>query len=301
MIRIKPSAGFTLVEMIMVIVITGIIAGMVAVFLKSPVEGYFSTVRRAALTEEADSALRFIARDLQSALPNSIACADAGTLQFLTVRSGGRYREAPSTAGTEIPLVFGAPTGSFDMIGNGTATTTDARGNSAWGSSSRVVVGNLSLGVDGCHSYSLAGAPVFDNNATAPSLSASASRVTFNDGSSLSTFPVACNLASAIVQSNSSQEVNNREVNNREFGRFYVVDSSPVSYACNSTAGLTRTSGGGTPALLVAPSHVVPAGCHFACDNTKGRVQMITLNLSLQDKANEQVNLLRRVTIVNRP
>lgn len=294
MIRIKPSAGFTLIEMIMVIVITGIIAGMVAVFLKSPVEGYFSTVRRAALTEEADSALRFVARDLQSALPNSIACTDAGTLQFLMVRSGGRYREAPSSAGTEIPLVFGAPTGSFDMIGNGTATTTDARGNSAWGSSSRVVVGNLSLGVDGCHSYSLAGAPVFDNNATAPSLSASASRVTFNGGNS--TFPVACNLASPIVQSNSSQEVNNRE-----FGRFYVVDLSPVIYACNSTDGLTRTSGGGTAALLVAPSHVVVDACHFACDNTKGRVQMITLNLRLQDKANEQVNLLRRVTIVNRP
>ena len=33
------SRGFTLVEAIVVIVITGIIAGMVAVFIRSPVDG----------------------------------------------------------------------------------------------------------------------------------------------------------------------------------------------------------------------------------------------------------------------
>lgn len=40
----KRGAGFTLIEMIMVIVITGIIAGMVAVFIRSPIDGYFNTV-----------------------------------------------------------------------------------------------------------------------------------------------------------------------------------------------------------------------------------------------------------------
>lgn len=34
------ARGFTLVEAIVVIVITGVIAGMVAVFIRTPVEGY---------------------------------------------------------------------------------------------------------------------------------------------------------------------------------------------------------------------------------------------------------------------
>jgi MSHA biogenesis protein MshO len=43
----KLHFGFTLIEMIMVIVITGILAGMVAVFIAKPVEGYADSVRRA--------------------------------------------------------------------------------------------------------------------------------------------------------------------------------------------------------------------------------------------------------------
>ena len=46
--RNNSCAGFTLVEAIMVIVITGILAGMVAVFIKAPVDGYVDSVRRAA-------------------------------------------------------------------------------------------------------------------------------------------------------------------------------------------------------------------------------------------------------------
>ena len=56
--RNNSCAGFTLVEAIMVIVITGILAGMVAVFIKAPVDGYVDSVRRAELTDAADTALR---------------------------------------------------------------------------------------------------------------------------------------------------------------------------------------------------------------------------------------------------
>ena len=64
--------GFTLVEAIMMIVITGIIAGMVAVFIRSPVDAYLAAERRAAMTDEADLAARRMARDFRAALPNSI-------------------------------------------------------------------------------------------------------------------------------------------------------------------------------------------------------------------------------------
>lgn len=285
MIKNKPSAGFTLVEMIMVIVITGIIGGMVAVFIKAPVEGYFSTVRRAELTEEADSALRFVARDLQSALPNSIACDGVGGVTFLSIRSGGRFREAQTNAVTGTPLVFGTATTSFDMIGTGAASVAfDARGNGVSGSSSRVVVGNLSSGVAICHSdYS-----AFASNDAATLSSLGANSVTVGSN----TYPAECYMASPTVQDDSGTPIN--EINNREFGRFYVVDSSPVAYVCNTASGLTRN---GT--AVVASNHL--SACQVACDSTKARVQLITFNLTLQDRDNEPVNMLRRVTIVNRP
>ena len=286
MMRSKSSAGFTLIEMIMVIVITGIIAGIVAVFIKAPVEGYFSTVRRAQLTEEADSALRFVARDMQSALPNSIVCTGSG-LQFLSIRSGGRFREEQKSDGSGTPLAFGAATTNFDMIGTGGAsTTTDARGNSISGSASRVVVGNLSSGVANCHSdYS--NIATSSNAATLSNLSASS--VTIGSNS----YPKECQLASPTVQDDAGTSGIN-EINNREFGRFYVVDSLPINYVCDTASGLTRNG-----VLLVAPNHL--SDCQVACDSTKARVQLITVNLKLKDRDNEPVNMLRRVVIVNRP
>lgn len=97
--------GFTLVEMIIVIVITGIIAGIVAVFLRAPVQGYVDSARRAEMTDIADTALRRVSRDLRLALPNSVrlsgACGGAGTcyLEFIPTIGGGRYRSSAAPAG----------------------------------------------------------------------------------------------------------------------------------------------------------------------------------------------------------
>lgn len=85
--------GFTLAEMIIVIVISGILAGVVAVFIRSPVQGFLDTTRRAALVDTADTALRRIGRDLRQALPNSVRVSGGTALEFLHVRSAGRYRE----------------------------------------------------------------------------------------------------------------------------------------------------------------------------------------------------------------
>ena len=278
----KHGTGFTLVEMIMVIVITGIIAGMVAVFIRSPVDSYFNTVRRSALTEEADFALRFVARDLRAALPNSISCTGSG-VSFLSVRSGGRFREEQTAANVGIPLAFGSAASSFDIIGSSANSTLfDARGNAVNGSSSRVVVGNLSSGVASCYN----GASGFVNNA--PSLtSLAASNVAFASTS----YPNECQLTSPTV---TDSGVFPNPVNGREFGRFYVTDSTPATYVCNTTAGLRKNG-----ALLVAPSHL--QACEVACDQTKQRIQLVTFNLTLKDRDNESVTLLRRVTIVNRP
>ena len=79
MTRRQTQPGFTLVEMIIVMVITGIIGGMVAIFLRAPVQQYMSTARRADMTDIADTALRRIGRDLRLALPNSVRVNTSGS------------------------------------------------------------------------------------------------------------------------------------------------------------------------------------------------------------------------------
>ena len=108
--------GFTLVEMIVVIVITGIIAGVVAIFIQAPVQGYVDSARRAELTDIADTAVRRMKRDVRTAVPNSVllsgACP-ACAVEYLPTKDGGRYRaDTPGNI-----LNFGVADGSFDIIG----------------------------------------------------------------------------------------------------------------------------------------------------------------------------------------
>lgn len=115
--------GFTLVEMIVVIVITGIIGGIVAIFLRTPVQGYVDSARRAEMTDIADTAFRRISRDLRLALPNSVrvagTCSGTSTcyLEFIPTTGGGRYRDSTDNMGGGNTLDFSAADTSFDVLG----------------------------------------------------------------------------------------------------------------------------------------------------------------------------------------
>ena len=87
----KYMAGFTLIEAIMVMVITGILAALVASFA-SPLKGYFDATARADLADVADTALRRMARELHAALPNSVRVSGS-YIEFLPTTIGGRYRK----------------------------------------------------------------------------------------------------------------------------------------------------------------------------------------------------------------
>ena len=119
----NQQRGFTLVEMIMVMVITGIIGGMVAMFIRAPVQGYVDSARRAEMTDIADTAVRRLARDIRTAVPNSVRVpvtpcnappANPCYVEFLPTRDGGRYRA--NTPGNV--LKFGIVVANFDIIGS---------------------------------------------------------------------------------------------------------------------------------------------------------------------------------------
>jgi MSHA biogenesis protein MshO len=92
----RSQRGVTMIEMIVVIVITGIIGGVVALFIRVPVQGYTDSVARAAASDAADITLRRMARDLRLALPNSVRVLKTVTpevsyIEFLQTKGGLRY------------------------------------------------------------------------------------------------------------------------------------------------------------------------------------------------------------------
>src|SRR3979490_3088781 len=100
--HLRSERGVTLIEMVMVIAITAIIAGAVAVFISRPVEGYADAARRAEMTDIADTARRRMTRDLRTPLSNSIRITTVSgvvSLEYLQGSGGGRYRAQVDSGG----------------------------------------------------------------------------------------------------------------------------------------------------------------------------------------------------------
>ena len=119
----KSCGGFTLVELIVVMVLSSILAVMLTDIIISPVTAYVAQSRRAELVDIADGALDRISRDLRDALPNSIrtkTCPDGPCLEFLHTIGGGRYRADPP--GDYLDLKPSAGDTTFDWLGPLTAS-----------------------------------------------------------------------------------------------------------------------------------------------------------------------------------
>lgn len=109
--------GFTLVELVVVIMITGIMAASIAVFFVPAINAYFDTRRRAEMTDIADTALRRMARDVRRAVPNSIRIPNAQCFELVPTIAGGLYRREADTvnAGSD-PLDVTQPDIGFDVL-----------------------------------------------------------------------------------------------------------------------------------------------------------------------------------------
>jgi len=267
----------TLIEMVIVIAITAIIAAAVSVFISRPVEGYVDAARRAEMSDIADTALRRMTRDLRTALPNSIriTCVPAGCaagsvyyLEYLQSSGGGRYRAQPDSSGAGFPLDFTAPAGSFDVIGT---MPTFAGGES-------IVIYNLAA------SGTTANAYVGDN------------RAAYSTNT-----PPTITLSPAFKFPYPSP------------GKRFQVVQYAVTYACNPTPGTAELRrywnygivdpqqtppAGGSNALLA--SNVAACSFTYATSGAAQREGVLTLTLQIA-QSGESIQLFQQVHVSNAP
>ncbi|HJW56070.1 MAG TPA: hypothetical protein VJ577_12415, partial [Burkholderiaceae bacterium] len=286
-----------------VIVITGIIAGTVAVFLRLPVQGYVDTAARAELTDIADTALRRMTRDLRLALPNSIRLTTDGSgnkyLELLLTKTGGRYLAEEDAAGTNF-LNFSDPADlTFDVVGAMPA------GEQAIVPNDFIVVYNLGPGQSPADAYADCGVIPGCNRARVASAPAG-NTVTL--------------VSNPFAAQKSPTPPNDPLPMPSPRWRFQVV-TTPVTYVCNPTAHtLTRywdyaiqpTQPASLASLASAPAWATPKnallassvnGCEFSLNNLVSvRTALIGLQLTLQNQANGgSVVLFHQVHVDNTP
>jgi MSHA biogenesis protein MshO len=264
--------GFTMIELIMVIVILGVIGGMVAVFMKSPIDAYFASARRAALTDVADTAVRRMARDLRKALPNSVRLCPAGIngVMFIPTKTGGRYRTVDAAAGTA--LNFEAADTSFNMLGN----NNDLPANQRIAQDDVIAVYNLGPGIVDAYNQ--------DNTSRVSAAPVDGVETQISIDSKL--FPLASGS-----------------------NRFHVIpgDEQVVSYVCNGANELRRT----VSTLVAAKATSCPAtgavladhvSCTFVYNGSDlQRNALVQISLRFTDSSGESVSLYHEVHVDNTP
>jgi len=112
----RRSDGFTLIELIVVLVLMTIVGATVAVFVRPAIDAYSDTRDRAARSDMADTALRRMVRDIRVAVPNSLRTPGEACFELVPTVAGGRYRMGPNAANDAQWVNTVQATTGFDVL-----------------------------------------------------------------------------------------------------------------------------------------------------------------------------------------
>lgn len=288
--------GFTLIELIVVIVLSGIVATLVARNISQPIQAFVDTARRAALVDAAETALDRVTREVRLALPNSVRIDGGTALEFLRTRTGGRYRAEidPGLPGSD-KLDFTNPADTaFDVLGEVKQfgqIHTGAADCMADRSVDCLVIYNTGEPSD-CTALASGRTNAYcgDNVASITNVDVGGRKLAFN-----ADLPGPGGFAFASPNQ-----------------RFYVVDT-PVSFVCDlALHTLTRYDGYSIAAVQATPPPAANgqvlaenvAGCRFEYDaGSSTRAALIAVSLTLRDSdaVDEGVSLLQQIHVEKAP
>jgi MSHA biogenesis protein MshO len=282
----RVARGFTLIELVITIAVGSVVVAFMAMFIVTPMTIYTAQTRRAMLVDAADSALRFIGRDLRAALPNSVRVSASGSvtaLELLATADGARYQDSGPLSNPALALDLTAADGAF-------ATTVPFTQVTLPWTSNAYFLSIYNVGVPGADAYQMA-------NVITPA----GTTITISAGATANQDLVTLSPSFQFAYGSPGQRV-------------FLV-SGPVTYLCDTAAAtLTRYSSytiasaqpasaaaltaAGASAALVA-SNV--AGCQFVLSaGTAQRNGLATLTLQIA-QSGESVQLLHQVQVVNAP
>lgn len=110
------SRGFTLVELIAVLVVFAVIAAMGTSFVATSFDSYTQSVERTTLVNQSRAVVERIARQLHIALPYSVRVSSSGNcLEFMQITGGSNYIGQLPDANNGAPAVSSIDTAPFTL------------------------------------------------------------------------------------------------------------------------------------------------------------------------------------------